>query len=63
MLFEPRILQSKATDMVFRASKVTINKTNEFNNLETIKDSVEITLGLAVVSYLSIVNEERNNLR
>jgi DNA-binding transcriptional LysR family regulator len=62
VLFEPDVQTRKTTDMIFRASNVTINTTAELNKIETIKSIVEINLGLAVVPDPSVAGEERNNL-
>ena len=59
VLFESGVPTRKATDIIIKSYGVTMNKTVEFNNIETIKGAVEIGLGLAIVPHSSVANEER----
>jgi len=40
---------------------VEIRKVAEFDNVETIKRSVEVGFGLAIVPQPSVIDEEKNN--
>jgi DNA-binding transcriptional LysR family regulator len=48
----------KAIDRIFRANKVTIRRSMEFDNIETVKRAVEIEDGISIVP-LTTVDEER----
>ena len=48
----------KAIERIFRTNKVTIRRTMEFDNIETVKRAVEIEDGISIVP-LATVDEER----
>jgi DNA-binding transcriptional LysR family regulator len=48
----------KAIDRIFRANKVAIRRSMEFDNIETVKRAVEIDDGISIVP-LNTVDEER----
>jgi LysR family transcriptional regulator, transcriptional activator of the cysJI operon len=48
----------KAIDRIFRTNKVVIQRTMEFDNIETVKRAVEIEDGISIVP-LATVDEER----
>jgi DNA-binding transcriptional LysR family regulator len=50
----------KAIDRIFRVNNVTIRRSMEFDNIETVKRAVEIENGIAIVPLAS-VNEETEN--
>ena len=60
VLFERGMPTRKATDRIFRSHGVQIGKTVEFGNIETIKNAVEVGLGLAIVPRRSVLDEERS---
>lgn len=59
VLFERDIPTRKATDKILRSYGVSVNKTGEFDNIETIKRAVEVGFGLAIVPNPSVLDEER----
>ena len=61
VLFERDIPTRKATDKIFKASGVEVNKAAEFDNIETIKRAVEVGFGLAIVPHSSVVDEEKSS--
>ena len=61
VLFERDIPTRKATDKILKSYGVDIRKVAEFDNIETIKRSVEVGFGVAIVPQPSVVDEERNN--
>ena len=61
VLFERDIPTRKATDKILKSYGVEIRKAAEFDNIETIKRSVEVGFGLAIVPHPSVMDEERNN--
>jgi len=61
VLFERDIPTRKATDKILKSYGIDIRKVAEFDNIETIKRSVEVGFGLAIVPHPSVVDEERNN--
>jgi LysR family transcriptional regulator, transcriptional activator of the cysJI operon len=48
----------KAIDRIFKSNRVTIRRTMEFDNIETVKRAVEIEDGISIVP-LTTVDEER----
>ena len=60
VLFERDIPTRKATDKILKSYGVEIRKAAEFDNIETIKRSVEVGFGLAIVPHPSVMDEERN---
>jgi DNA-binding transcriptional LysR family regulator len=61
VLFERDIPTRKATDKILKSYGVDIRKVAEFDNVETIKRSVEVGFGLAIVPHPSVIDEEKNN--
>lgn len=61
VLFERDIPTRKATDKILKSYDVDIRKVAEFDNVETIKRSVEVGFGLAIVPHPSVIDEEKNN--
>ena len=47
----------KAIDRIFRANSVTIRRSMEFDNIETVKRAVEIDAGVAIVPQGTVVQE------
>lgn len=60
VLFERDIPTRKATDKILKSYGVEIRKVAEFDNIETIKRSVEVGFGVAIVPHPSVIDEERN---
>ncbi|MBA3334034.1 MAG: LysR family transcriptional regulator [Pyrinomonadaceae bacterium] len=60
VLFERDIPTRKATDKILKSYGVDIRKVAEFDNIETIKRSVEVGFGLAIVPHPSVMDEEKN---
>ncbi|MBV8212522.1 MAG: LysR family transcriptional regulator [Verrucomicrobia bacterium] len=50
----------KAIDRIFRANSVTIRRSMEFDNIETVKRAVEIENGIAIVPLASVDEETEN---
>ncbi len=61
VLFERDIPTRKATDKILKSYGVDVRKVAEFDNIETIKRSVEVGFGLAIVPHPSVIDEQRNN--
>lgn len=61
VLFERDIPTRKATDKILKSYGVEVRKVAEFDNIETIKRAVEVGFGVAIVPYLSVKDEEKNN--
>lgn len=59
VLFERDMPTRKVTDRNFKSHGVRIGKAIEFGNIETIKNAVEVGLGLAIVPHTSVLAEER----
>ncbi len=60
VLFERDVPTRKSTDKILKANGVDVRKVAEFDNIETIKRAVEVGFGLAIVPYMSVVDEEKN---
>ncbi len=60
VLFERDIPTRKATDKILKSYGVEVRKVAEFDNVETIKRSVEVGFGLAIVPHPSVMDEEKN---
>lgn len=58
--FERDIPTRRATDKIFKAHNVTVNRVAEFDNIETIKRAVEVGFGLAIVPRLSVLDEQKS---
>jgi LysR family transcriptional regulator, transcriptional activator of the cysJI operon len=50
----------KAIDRIFRVNNVTIRRSMEFDNIETVKRAVEIENGIAIVPLASVDEETEN---
>ncbi len=61
VMFERDIPTRKATDKILKSYGVDVHKVAEFDNIETIKRSVEVGFGLAIVPHPSVMDEEKNN--
>ncbi len=61
VLFERDIPTRKATDKILKSYGVDVRKVAEFDNIETIKRSVEVGFGLAIVPHPSVIDEEKNH--
>ena len=59
VFFERDIPTRKATDKILKANGVEVEKVAEFDNIETIKRSVEVGFGLAIVPHPSVISEEK----
>ncbi len=59
VLFERDIPTRRATDKILRAHGVSVRRSAEFDNIETIKRAVEVGLGLAIVPRPSVLDEQR----
>jgi len=60
--FERDIPTRKAIDQIFRQHGVTVNYVMEFDNIETIKRSVEAGIGISILPRSALVNEVRNRM-
>lgn len=60
--FERDIPTRKTIDRIFKAHKVAVNTVMEFDNIETIKRSVEVGIGLSILPETAVVNEVRSGL-
>jgi len=58
--FEKGMASQRALDRIFQEHKVQLRTVMEFNNIETIKRSVEIGAGIAIVPLLSVQKEVQN---
>ena len=61
VLFERDIPTRKAIDKILKSYGVEIHKVAEFDNIETIKRSVEVGFGSAIVPHPSVMDEEKNH--
>lgn len=60
--FERDIPTRKAIDQLLKQHQVAVNYVMEFDNIETIKRSVEVGIGLSILPDTAVVNEVRNHL-
>ena len=60
--FERDIPTRKTIDRIFKAHKVSVNTLMEFDNIETIKRSVEVGIGLSILPETAVVNEVKSGL-
>jgi len=58
--FEKGMASQRALDRIFQEHKIKVNVVMEFNNIETIKRSVEIGAGVSIVPILSVQKEVQN---
>jgi LysR family transcriptional regulator, transcriptional activator of the cysJI operon len=57
--FEPDIPTRKTIDRILRTHGVAVNIVMEFDNIETIKRSVEVGIGLSILPETAVVSEVR----
>ena len=57
--FERDMLSRKAIDKILRAHKVNVNYVMEFDNIETIKCSVEVGFGISIVPQRAVRKEAK----
>jgi LysR family transcriptional regulator, transcriptional activator of the cysJI operon len=55
--FEKGLASERALDQIFRDHNISVNAVMEFDNIETIKRSVEIGAGISIVPLLSVQKE------
>lgn len=60
--FERDIPTRKTIDRIFKEHKVSVNMVMEFDNIETIKRSVEVGIGLSILPETAVVNEVKSGL-
>ena len=60
--FERDIPTRKTIDRIFKQHKIAVNTVMEFDNIETIKRSVEVGIGLSILPESVITSEVRNQL-
>jgi DNA-binding transcriptional LysR family regulator len=60
--FDQDIPTRKATDQMFRESKVEMEPVMEFDNIETVKRAVEINAGISIVPSATIKQEIKQGL-
>ena len=60
--FERDIPTRKTIDRILRGHGVAVNTVMEFDNIETIKRSVEVGSGLSILPETTVVNEVRSGL-
>ena len=60
--FERDIPTRKTIDRILKQYKVTVNYLMEFDNIETIKRSVEVGIGVSILPETAVANEVRNNI-
>ena len=60
--FERDIPTRKTIDQILKQHKVAVNYVMEFDNIETIKRSVEVGVGLSILPETAVVNEVRTGL-
>jgi LysR family transcriptional regulator, transcriptional activator of the cysJI operon len=58
--FERDIPTRKTVDRVLKRHKVVVNYVMEFDNVETIKRSVEVGVGVLILPEITVANEVRN---
>lgn len=60
--FERDIPTRKAIDRILKQHQVTVNYVMEMDNIETIKRSVEVGIGISILPENAVVNEVRNGM-
>jgi DNA-binding transcriptional LysR family regulator len=60
--FERDIPTRRTIDRILRTHGVRVNTVMEFDNIETIKRSVEVGSGLSILPETTVVNEVKNGL-
>jgi LysR family transcriptional regulator, transcriptional activator of the cysJI operon len=60
--FERDIPTRKTIDRILKQHKVAVNTVMEFDNIETLKRSVEVGIGLSILPETAVVSEVRSGL-
>jgi DNA-binding transcriptional LysR family regulator len=60
--FERDIPTRKTIDHILKQNRVSVNYVMEFDNIETIKRSVEVGIGVSILPETAVANEVRNRL-
>jgi LysR family transcriptional regulator, transcriptional activator of the cysJI operon len=60
--FERDIQTRKTIDRILKQHKVAVNTVMEFDNIETLKRSVEVGIGLSILPETAVVSEVRSGL-
>ncbi len=60
--FERDIPTRKTIDRILKQHKVTVNNVMEFDNIETIKRSVEVGIGISILPETAVSNEVRGRM-
>jgi DNA-binding transcriptional LysR family regulator len=60
--FERDIPTRKTIDQILKQNRVSVNYVMEFDNIETIKRSVEVGIGVSILPETAVANEVRNGL-
>jgi DNA-binding transcriptional LysR family regulator len=60
--FERDIPTRKTIDQILKQNSVSVNYVMEFDNIETIKRSVEVGIGVSILPETAVANEVRNRL-
>src|SRR5215475_432823 len=58
--FERDIPTRKTIDRILKERKVEVNRVMEFDNIETIKRSIEVGIGVSILPETAVANEVRN---
>jgi DNA-binding transcriptional LysR family regulator len=58
--FERDIPTRKTIDRILKQRRVEVNRVMEFDNIETIKRSVEVGIGVSILPETAVANEVRN---
>lgn len=58
--FEKGLASQRAMDRIFQENEIHVEVVMEFDNIETIKRSVEIGAGISIVPFLSVQKEVQN---
>jgi DNA-binding transcriptional LysR family regulator len=58
--FEKGLASQRAMDRIFQENNIHVKVVMEFDNIETIKRSVEISAGVSIVPFMSVQKEVQN---
>ena len=58
--FEKGLASQRAMERIFQENNIHVNAVMEFDNIETIKRSVEIGAGVSIVPFMSVQKEVQN---
>ncbi len=58
--FEKGLASQRAMERIFQENNIHVNVVMEFDNIETIKRSVEIGAGVSIVPFMSVQKEVQN---